>query len=167
MKLERFQELLDVLGGELSSWPSDERAAARRLLASDLRARAAFENAQALDGLIRRVLAAGPADETAACEAAERVLACLSAAPLPGQRGGGVWARVARVLADRTTFEGGLRHYWPRLTALACAGALGIAIGMAAPELFAPPEPGRYAVSTDGDPGSFVFDGEQDTGAVL
>jgi hypothetical protein len=165
MKLERFQELLDILNGDLSFWPEADREAAKRLLVDDPRARAALQQAQVFDRLIRRGLAVKRISESAANEAAERVLARLAAAPLPRRRGGGLtWARG---LVDWMTLDFAAGLQAPRLTALACAGVLGIAIGMLAPELFASPEPGRYAVSNDGDSGAFVFDGEQDTGAVL
>jgi hypothetical protein len=167
MTLERFRKLLDAWGGALSSWPEGERLAARRLLADDPRACAALEAAQKLDGLIRRGVAAGSADDSATSEAVQRVLTRLSAAALPEQVNGAASARPAwasdMISWPRTSWP---RTSWTRLAALACAAALGIAIGILAP-MSPPHEPERHAASKDSDPGSFVFGGEQDVGVAL
>jgi hypothetical protein len=167
MKLERFQKLLDVLGGELAAWPEAEREAAERLLASDPRACSALEQARRLDSLIRRSLCLERVHDAAAGEAAGRVLARLTAGRLPEQKGAG-WMRAARVLRERAAFAAASPPFWTGLATLACAGALGIAMGvLLAPELFVSQEPERHAGFVESDPGAFVFSGEPDAGPVL
>ncbi len=79
MSHERFSDLLDSLGASLKSWPTTEREAAERLLASSPRAVERLNEALALDqslraeqprapaGLIDRIMrasgAADPSDE--------------------------------------------------------------------------------------------------------
>lgn len=75
MTPDRFRNLAEAYGGELSRWPGAERAAAERLLAAEPALAAVLAEASALDDL----LAAVPAPSASAA-LAERIAA---SAPAP------------------------------------------------------------------------------------
>jgi hypothetical protein len=163
MKFVRFLRLLDACGGDLTVWPQPEQAAARRLLARDPRAREALVQTLKLDELIREGLGQKPGEERAAENAAEP----LFARPLPSQRRRLFGPEWLSALVDWTMLDGALRPSWPRVAALACAGALGISLGLLTPELWTAREPERFTVSGDSDPGGLILDGESDSGIIL
>jgi ferric-dicitrate binding protein FerR (iron transport regulator) len=143
--LTHFQRLLDVHGADLARWPTRQRAAAERLLASDGAAAAIFAQARALDALIARE-APAPADATS-------VLRALTARPLPPQRRHFLWRRWP---SELLTLD--FAPAWPRLAALAGVAALGFIIGLI--------DIGPMTISTSGDePASIVAD--NDLGAVV
>jgi hypothetical protein len=116
MTMAEFQDLLDTYGAYPAAWPADERSAAARLLADEPQARAALEHAGRLDAEIAQSLKATEAD-------GRRVLATLSAQPLPRQRRG-LWALPSALL------DVDFAPAWPRVAALAGVAALGFAIGL-------------------------------------
>ena len=116
MTMAEFQDLLDAFGAYPAAWPADRRSAAARLLADEPQARAALERAGRLDAAIAQSLKATEAD-------GRRVLAALSAQPLPRQRRG-LWALPAALL------DVDFAPAWPRVAALAGVAALGFAIGL-------------------------------------
>lgn len=163
MKFVRFLKLLDARGGDLTVWPAPERDAARRLLESDPRAREAHARTLKLDGLIRDGLRQKLGNERAAAKAAEP----LFARALPPQRRNLFTPEWLSALVDWTMMDGALHPSWPRVAALACAGALGISLGLLTPELWAARERERLTVSGDSDPGVIILDGEFDLGVIL
>ena len=114
MDLARLQQLLDAYGAEPRRWPVEERAAAEALIAGSPAAAAMREQAAALDMVMN-----------------------LSAAPAPSPE------LMARILAGRER-RGLFSLVWPfgpvwqPVSAMAAAAALGIAIGIAAPDLVIP-----------------------------
>jgi hypothetical protein len=76
-----------------------------------------------LDALIAREFAAGPEPRDDALAA--HVLAAIESRPLPPQRDARLWRWWPLALLDLE-----LRPAWPRVAALASAGALGVAIGL-------------------------------------
>ena len=70
---DRFKAILDAYGAEPSRWPQDERDAALRFMAEDVRAEAWIDEARALDGLLAEGFA--PADAEADDAQQARVLA--------------------------------------------------------------------------------------------
>lgn len=54
MKIERFQQLAETYGGDLSRWPAAERKPAWRLLESDAAARRIIDEALALDAVLNQ-----------------------------------------------------------------------------------------------------------------
>jgi hypothetical protein len=162
MKFVRFLKLLDARGGDLTAWPAADQDAARRLLDSNPRAREALTQTLKLDGLIRDGLRQNPGDGRAA-----RAVDPLFARPLPPQRRRLFGPEWLSAVVDWTMLDGALRPAWPRVAALACAGALGISLGLLTPELWTAREPERFTVSGDADPGGVILDGETDSGVIL
>ena len=60
MNRDRFKDLLDSRGSDLSAWPKADRLAAEQLIASDPKAAAALDRTRDLDTLIRRSFASAP-----------------------------------------------------------------------------------------------------------
>lgn len=114
MDMARLAEILDAYGADPRRWPVEERAAAEALIADSPEAEALREDAAAMDMLMD-----------------------LSAAPAPSPE------LMARVLAAREP-SGWLAVLWPfgpawqPVSAMAAAAALGIAIGVAAPDIVIP-----------------------------
>ncbi len=130
MNRDRFQDLLDIRGSDLATWPDAERVAAERLVASDPGAAQAFEEARRLDRSIQRGLIAA-APETSRNDVASRILANLPK-KLPQQAG---QARKLSVQAVRKspkpwTLFPAPGALLPRVAALSFAAALGIALGL-------------------------------------
>jgi anti-sigma factor RsiW len=144
MTLAHFQRLLDVHGADLARWPTQQRAAAEHLLASDGAAATTFTQARALDALIAR--------EAPASADATSVLRALTARPLPPQSRHFLWRRWP---SELLTLD--FAPAWPRLAALAGVAALGFIIGLI--------DIGPMTISTSGDEPSIVAD--NDLGAVV
>lgn len=114
MELARLAGILDAYGADPSRWPADERVAAETLIARSPEAASLREDAAALDMLMDQ-----------------------SAAPAPSPE------LMARVLTAREP-SGWLSVLWPfgpiwqPATAMAAAAMLGIAIGVAAPDIVIP-----------------------------
>jgi hypothetical protein len=89
MRLEDFEALLAVHGGDRTRWPLEERAAAGRLLAQDASARRLLAEAQALDSLlderpaVRSDLDALAARIVATAQRSPRLAASTPCAALP------------------------------------------------------------------------------------
>ncbi|HBU62841.1 MAG: hypothetical protein CMH91_09750 [Oceanicaulis sp.] len=79
MKPDRFSELADAFGGELSRWPSDEQARAQAFLSAEPElAQALLDEAAALDALLDLDVTAPPAPalyETIAASGIRRAFA--------------------------------------------------------------------------------------------
>jgi hypothetical protein len=119
MTLQRFKDLVEAYGAEPARWPEDERIAALELLERSAEARAAMEEAQALD----RLLDLSPS--TAVTPALqERILAAL---PPRSQSASGVGAFLVSLLPGRPA--------WVPAAALALSLALGLGVGTFAPTL--------------------------------
>jgi hypothetical protein len=126
MNRDRFQDLLDARGADLSAWPAADRATAERLIASDAGAAEALAGARRLDALIRRSLEA-VSPEAGREDLAARVLSGLGR--LPAQE-----ARPTRAAQPRSApkpWAFSPAFLWPpaRAAAFACAAGLGIALG--------------------------------------
>ena len=131
MNRERFQDLLDIRGSDLATWPGADRIAGERLIASDPGAARAFEEARRLDGLIEHSFSEPLAGNHG--DVASRILAGLPK-KLPAQ------AHQDRKLAVRPsqpetpetldvpahTRSAGC----PGVAALSFAAALGVALGL-------------------------------------
>lgn len=102
MTIERLKTLAQAYGADLRRWPASERPFAESLIAADLAARAALDEAAALDAL----LAASPAP----LPSAQLTARVLAAAPKP---------RAARTHRGRLAWL--LGAGW---TAAACAGVV-------------------------------------------
>jgi ferric-dicitrate binding protein FerR (iron transport regulator) len=76
LTLERFERLLDALGGAPERWPDTEREAAQRLIEQSAAARARWEEATELDRLLDSVPAEPPSPALTA-----RVLAAAPRRP--------------------------------------------------------------------------------------
>jgi len=131
MNRDRFQDLLDSRGSDLSAWPDGDRLAAERIIASDPVAAAALEQARRLDGLIRRSLASAP--QSSREDIASRILAGLPKS-LPAQERQ-TEPRVIEVRAPRKkpkpwAFWPAQEAFFPRVAALGFAAAFGIAVGL-------------------------------------
>jgi len=61
--LDRLTVLLDAYGADRMRWPDAERAAAWALIAADDRARLLYDEARALDGLLRQASVIEPSPE--------------------------------------------------------------------------------------------------------
>jgi len=157
MDLKRFLERLDATGADLSAWPERDRAGAERLMASEPDARRRWEQARRMDEAIGRALA--HSTDTQDDTTAGRVLASLASSPLPRQRQPLLSRFWPTALLDLD-----LTPAWPRVAALACAGALGIALGLFAvnPSAF---ETRGSAAAAETDFAALVFDPEPVTGA--
>jgi hypothetical protein len=119
MNIELLQTFLDRHGADPARWPTRDRAAAERLIASDADARDLFEEARRLDsGLVRHIKSVQPD-----AAALARLSAGL-AGPLPPQKRP-FW-RLPTVLLDWQ-----FAPAWPRMAALAGCAVLGFAIGIA------------------------------------
>ena len=114
MDLQRLRDIFDAYGADPRRWPDGERAAAEALVARSAAAAALKEDAAALDMLMD-----------------------LSTAPSPSPE------LMARVLADRRP-PGLLATLWPfgpvwqPASAMVAAVALGIALGIVAPDIVIP-----------------------------
>ncbi len=131
MNREQFQDLLDIRGSDLATWPGADRIAAERLIASDPSAAGAFEVARRLDGSIKHSFSEPPAGNHD--DVASRILAGLPK-KLPAQahqdRKLPVKAAASRMRPKFWTFlpmQGALA---PRVAALSFAAALGVALGL-------------------------------------
>lgn len=120
MTLVQLQRLIDSCGSAPEQWPPAQRAAAERLLAASAPARGLLARARAFDQAVRDAVRAEPQDAEV-----DRLLAVLARRPLPPQHGGLLarWWPAALARAD-------FAPAWPRVAALACVGALGIAVGL-------------------------------------
>ena len=154
MTLDQLQHDLDRHGADLSLWPPALRAEAERLMADDAAARAAGDKAGRIDALLSRHVAA---DATAETAAAARVLATLTAQPLPRQKGRPLWSWPGVLL------DWDFAPAWPRVAALACCAALGFAVGISG--LDRRLDGGAaFNVATATDLSSIVFEPEPLTG---
>ena len=63
MALDRFRDLLDAYGADPHRWPTDRRAAAEALVAASVEARAARDEAAALDRMLDLAPAPAPSPE--------------------------------------------------------------------------------------------------------
>jgi hypothetical protein len=131
MNRDRFQDLLDAWGADLSEWPAAGRAAAERLIATDPGAAEALAEARRLDRLIRASLAG--ASDTDSENAAAGILSRLPD-QLPAQEGRAVKPSLRASPLRRgpkpRTFAPALAWTPPRMAALGLAAALGIALGV-------------------------------------
>lgn len=118
MNSELLQTFLDRHGADAARWPTHERAAVERLIASDAGARELLEEARRLDAALTRHGKAVQPD----ADALVRISARL-AGPLPRQRKP-FW-RLPVVLLDWQ-----FAPAWPRMAALACCAIIGFAIGI-------------------------------------
>jgi hypothetical protein len=113
-----------------------------------------------LDELIARELRAQP-QQSPDEEVAARILARLEALPLPQQRRSllSQWWPTALLDVDLTPA-------WPRVAALACAGILGIALGLFGADIAALQQSGAAAASgaAETDLAALFFDPEPVTG---
>ena len=131
MNRDRFQDILDSRGSDLSAWPDADRLAAEHLIARDAEAAAAFEQARRLDSLIGRSLATAPqADHE---DIASRILAGLPRT-LPAQERQ-IEMRTVQLRAPRKepkpwAFWSAQEAFFPRIAALGFAAAFGIAVGL-------------------------------------
>lgn len=110
LSLTRFTELLDAYGADPGRWPEAERAAALALLEASPQARGLCDEARALDAALDRLPTPAPS--------ADFRLRVLATAP--------IGAAPARGLRELWGALGGWRLTAP---ALACALALGLAVG--------------------------------------
>ena len=114
MDLARLKEILNAYGADPRRWPAGESAAAEALIAESMDAATLRDDAAALDMLMD-----------------------LSTAPAPSPE------LMARVLAAREP-SGWLSVLWPfgpvwqPATAMVAAAVLGVAIGVAAPDIVIP-----------------------------
>jgi hypothetical protein len=112
-----------------------------------------------LDELIAREARAMP-EQSKDDALAARVLATLEARPLPQQRRSMLshWWPTALLDVDLTPA-------WPRVAALACAGTLGVALGLFGADIGAFDQSGAAAASAaETDVAALVFDPEPVTG---
>jgi hypothetical protein len=153
MTNEQFQTFLDSHGADPTRWPQQQREQAERLIASDARARSAFDAARQLDDALVHHTQAVRADAAAVA----RVHARLES-PLPRQKIA-LW-RLPAVLLDWQ-----FAPAWPRVAALAGCAALGFIIGIAGLDhRFGTPD-APFAVASRSDLGSIVFEPEPLSGA--
>ncbi|MCZ7657622.1 MAG: hypothetical protein M5U07_07065 [Xanthobacteraceae bacterium] len=120
MTLAQLQRLIEACGSAPEQWPPGERAAAERLLAASAPARGLLARAREFDRAVREVLQAEPQQAEV-----DRLLGALARHPLPPQHRG-LLARSWPAALARPDFA----PAWPRIAALACVGALGIAVGL-------------------------------------
>ena len=156
MNVTQLVERLHANGADLSAWPEQERASAERLMAAEPQARAAYDQARRLDDMLARELSVVP--NVAKDDAlAAHVLAALGSRPLPPQRRSILsgWWPTALLDVDLTPA-------WPRVTALACAGAVGVALGLFGADVSMLQMRGSAAAETD--LAALVFDPEPVTG---
>jgi hypothetical protein len=118
MTRAQLQRLLDAHGAEPPHWPAAQRETAQRLIASDEAARRLLEDARRLDQTLRSAMQTPEVD-------AERLLAALTARPLPSQQHG-LLARWWPAALARVDFA----PAWPRVAVLASVAALGFAVGL-------------------------------------
>ncbi len=125
MNIVQLQHLLDTRGADPSGWPAVVRSAAEHLIATDPAAAEAGARARRLEGLMARHLEPAAQDHAgpAADAAASRVLAALSARPLPRQHRAWRWWPVELAAFD-------FAPAWPRVAALASVCVLGFALGL-------------------------------------
>jgi len=114
--LARLEVLLDAYGADRTRWPEDERAGAWAFIESADQARALYEEARALDGLLAQATTFEPSPELKA--------AILTEATAP--RGQGSW------IAGLWPFGAA----WKPASALAAAIMLGIIAGVVLPSPF-------------------------------
>lgn len=159
MNIVQLQHLLDLHGPEPSAWPPDLRFAAERLIAADPAAAEARERARQLEALIARQMAPTPhADEQASLASASRVMAALTARPLPAQHRAWRWWP-----AELAAFD--FAPAWPRIAVLASVGILGFALGLAALDAgFGTGLSVTRTASADTDLSAIVFEPESVTG---
>ena len=128
LSLERFQELLDRWGADLTEWPEIDRKAAEILITGDPTAGRLLAQAERLDELLREspAIAASPALKARILEAA------------PGH---------AVISAVSTRWENlwPFGPIWRPAMALACAAFLGIVVGIADPIMLFTEENSRAA----------------------
>ena len=106
-----------------------------------------------LDGALKRVTQAPPADGGAVARVLKRL-----APPLPRQKIA-LW-RLPAVLLDWQ-----FAPAWPRVAALACCAALGFYVGIAGLDRRLDSLDARFAVASQSDVGAIVFEAESLTGA--
>ena len=122
MILEDFQERALAYGGDIDGWPVEDRAAARALLAGSAQARAALDEARALDGTLDLWQAPAPSHALLsrvladAATVSDEAQATAAPAPRPARAG---WRE--RLFGGNPVFRPGL--------ALAACLALGFAMG--------------------------------------
>lgn len=119
MTNEQFRDLLDGYGPDLTRWPDRDRVAAQDLLRADIAARAALDEAVALDRLLADTLGRGTATAT--------LRARLASIPLEHRRA----ARSGRWL------EAVWQPWRIGMAAATASAILGLVIGIAT----APPPP--------------------------
>jgi hypothetical protein len=96
MNVVEFEDLLDRLGDDLSTWPAGQRSEARVLLAQSAEANALLREAQEMRGLLARPPVSAPAG------LADRIMTQAVHAPA-----------VTRASEKRPLLEELLRSFWP------------------------------------------------------
>jgi hypothetical protein len=158
MNVAKFHKLLDAHGADFSRWPTKERAAAEKLVASDPSVRVFLENARGFDQLIKSRMTKEAID----ANAPNRVLAALASKPLPRQHG-----LLFAMGWPKALLDVDFAPAWPRIAALASVAALGIAIGLFGPDLGLLEGSGWAVASptmTESDLGMVAFEREPLTG---
>lgn len=155
MTLAEFVELLDMHGGRLAAWPDEQRVAAEKFVAADPAAAARLQEAQRIDRLIVRSMNAPGKSVDAA---ASRVLARLARELPPQRRSLLSWPRA---LLD---FD--LAPSRPRLAALAGMAALGLVLGLFAPDIVSRDARGSLASTASETSIAAVFEPEPLTGVT-
>jgi hypothetical protein len=97
MNVVEFEDLLDRLGDDLSTWPLDWQNEARVLLAQSVEAKELLREAQAMRGLLTRSPVSAPAG------LASRIMTQAARAPA-----------VTKAPEKRPFIEALLRSFWPR-----------------------------------------------------
>jgi hypothetical protein len=116
MNVVEFEDLLDRLGDDLSTWPAGQRVEARALLAQSAEANALLREARAMRGLLARPPVKAPAG------LADRIMAQATSAPA-----------VAKAPEKGRFLERFVRSMWPTsptwrmafLSACFCIGVFG------------------------------------------
>lgn len=128
MTLDRFRDLADAWGGDLSRWPASEQAAARVLMETSPAARAEFDEARSFDVLLSRDVVAPPSSGL------RREIVLAADARLEG----GFWKTLWREL-------GGARIAGPALAASVVLGVAASAMLSPALDATTTAEPPDYA----------------------
>ena len=157
MTFEDFEERALAYGGDIDGWPAQDRTAARALLAVSDEARAALDEARALDDMLD--LWEGPEPSHALLS---RVLA--DAATVSGQEAAAPAPRAPIRAGWRERLFGGQPVFRPGLALAACL-ALGFAMGTTFDDGVLTPAPDT--ASTELGLADFAFAMEDDADLLL